>query len=206
MMLGLFAALAVVLLGHRARPTPPRHVHHATRRRPSRRSDAPGPEEWAQWLEAVAAHVRGGASLATAVQAAHRHHQLRGADIAPGAPLAAWVEARPGDPHEAVVAQVLTVAVALGGSVAATVQAGAALLRERAAVAAEASAHAAQARLSARVLTAVPLVFAGWNLVAGHGFRQALATPVGALAAVLGVLLSIAGWRWMHHLVDRVAR
>jgi tight adherence protein B len=107
------------------------------------------------------------------------------------------------DADEAVVAQALCAAILLGGSTAAVVQAGANLLRERAAVRAEAAAHSAQARLSARVLTCVPLAFAAWSAVASATFRRALLTPVGTLSVVLGVLTNTFGWWWMRRIVDR---
>jgi tight adherence protein B len=88
----------------------------------------------------------------------------------------------------------------------ATVQSGATLLHERAAVRAEALAHAAQARLSARVLTAVPVVFAAWNLTTSTTFRRAVCTPAGAVAAVAGAALSAVGWWWMQRVVQRVSR
>jgi len=200
------AAVVVVVLGLALHPwvSSGRRTPHAPRR--SRRGHAPPPDAWAQWLETVAANVRGGVGLSAAIDAAHHHHHLTGSNIAPGAGLRVLVDAHPDDPHEAVVTQVLTIAAALGGSVAATVQAGATVLRERAAIAAEAGAHAAQARLSARVLTAVPLVFAAWNLVTGDHYRRAVVSPVGAAAAGVGVALSVVGWRWMHRLVDRAAR
>ena len=205
-MLGVLAAATVVVLGHRLHGALPAAVRRTTIPSTRRRTRPPGPDQWAQWLDAVAAHVRGGASLAAAVHAAHEQRPCIGRHVAPGVPLHSIVEARPDDPHEGVVTQVLAVAAALGGAVAATVQAGAALLRERAAVAAEAQAHAAQARLSARVLTAVPVVFAVWNLATSAAYRRAALTPVGGAAIVLGVVLSIAGWWWMRHLVHRAAR
>ena len=105
------------------------------------------------------------------------------------------------DAGEAVVWQALAAAAAFGGATAATVQAGANLLRERAAVRAEAEAHSAQARLSARVLTAVPLAFAGWSATASATFRRALASPPGVAAASAGLCLNLLGWWWMRRIV-----
>lgn len=205
-MIAAVVLAAVLALAHRARPQPLRRSARPPHRWPKRRDTSPPPEAWAAWLDTLAAHVRGGASLAIALDATHEHHRLCGTCVRPGTAAAALVQARPADPHEAVVVQVLAVAAVLGGSVAATLQAGAALLRERAAVAAEARAHAAQARLSARVLTAVPLAFASWNLLASTSFRRAVLTPTGGLAVCLGATLSAVGWWWMHRLVERVSR
>ena len=84
--------------------------------------------------------------------------------------------------------------------------AAAALLRERDTIRAEASAHSAQARLSARVLTAVPLVFASWSTVTSDSFRHSLATPVGSACVALGAVLNLAGWRWMRRVVGGATR
>ncbi|MFM8267550.1 MAG: type II secretion system F family protein [Ilumatobacteraceae bacterium] len=156
---------------------------------------------WAALLDTTAAEVRSGASLSIAWTRALERHGL---DIDPNPGAAA--RRTPRDPDEAVVVQVVGAAVELGGPIAATLDAGAALLRERLATRADAAAHAAQARLSARVLTAVPLVFAAWSAASSSGFRTALLGGPGAVAACLGAGLNLAGWRWMRHIVERVAR
>jgi tight adherence protein B len=102
---------------------------------------------------------------------------------------------------EAVVVHVLATAARLGGPMAATVQSGAALLRERAAVREEARAHSAQARLSARVLTVVPMSFAAWSYAASSSFRHAVATPAGSASIAAGVAFNVVGWWWMRHIV-----
>jgi tight adherence protein B len=129
---------------------------------------------------------------------------IAGQAVAPGRSLADTVVGTTGDADEAVVVQSLAAASELGGPMAATIDAAAALLRERDAIRAEASAHSAQARLSARVLTAVPLVFASWSTVTSDSFRHSLATPVGSACVAMGTLLNVAGWRWMRRVVRRV--
>ena len=109
------------------------------------------------------------------------------------------------DPDLAVVRQTLEAAATFGGATASTVQSGANLLRERAAVRAEAAAHSAQARLSARVLTLVPVGFAAWSASVSRGFRAALTTPAGMTAAATGALLNLAGWAWMRRIVRSAA-
>lgn len=203
MMLGVAMAGAVFLAGCAVRP--PR-LRRCTAPAPARRrGSTPTADDWARWLHTVAAGVRSGDSIRAAVHHAHAHHALEGSVVHPDAPFDHLLRGAPHDRDEAVVVQVLAVAAALGGSVAATLQAGATLLHERAAVHAEAFAHAAQARLSARVLTAVPAVFAAWNVVGSASFRRAVCAPAGATAAAVGVVLSAAGWRWMHRIVRRVA-
>jgi len=201
---GLLVALAVCGLGVALHVPRPRAVRPAP---PTLwRSTDPDADEWSRWLDTVATHVRGGDSVRAAVEHAHAHLSLVGQEVRPGRSVDHFVDSRPNNRDEAIVVQVLAVATSLGGAVAATVQAGATLLHERAAVHAEALAHAAQARLSARVLTAVPVVFAAWNLTTSTTFRGAVCTPVGAVAAVAGATLSAAGWWWMQRVVQRVSR
>ncbi len=107
------------------------------------------------------------------------------------------------DADEAVVVQALRAAHALGGPTAATLDAASALLRERAVIRAEALAFSAQARLSARVLTAVPLVFAGWSALSSRNFRSALVSPIGLASAALGAACNLVGWWWMRRIVAK---
>ncbi len=107
------------------------------------------------------------------------------------------------DTDLAVVKQSIAGTLELGVPVATTLHHGAALLRERAAQRAEARAHSAQARLSAKVLTAVPLVFALWSASSSPTFGQALISPVGLVAASAGLLSNAIGWWWMRSIVDK---
>jgi hypothetical protein len=106
------------------------------------------------------------------------------------------------DADTALTVQAITAAAALGGPVAATLDEAAAVLRERLAGRAERRAHSAQARLSARVLTVVPLGFAAWSAVSSQRTRDAyLSSSAGAACACAGLVLNIAGWRWMRRIV-----
>jgi Flp pilus assembly protein TadB len=76
------------------------------------------------------------------------------------------------------------------------------VVRERQAWRAERHAQAAQARLSARMLTVLPLVVAGWGLVSGPRARQTyVESPATSVFAGLGVALNLVGWMWMRRLV-----
>lgn len=167
-------------------------------RRVGRRTTA---ATWAALLDTTAAEVRSGAALSVSWTRAVERHEP---DIDPTVAVAA--RRTPRDADEAVVIQVIGAAVELGGPIAATLDAGAVLLRERMAARADAAAHAAQARLSARVLTAVPVVFAAWSAASSAGFRDALLGGPGTIAACLGAGLNLAGWRWMRHIVERIGR
>ena len=149
--------------------------------------------EWAAFLDTTSTEVRGGSSLIAALAHSRLRHPT----------LAARVFSFDGDtdPDLAVAAQSISAALELGGPVAATLHHGAALLRERAAQRAEALAYSAQARLSARVLTAVPLLFTAWSAATSAGFRQAIASPTGLTAAAAGLACNTAGWWWMRRVV-----
>ena len=90
-------------------------------------------------------------------------------------------------------------------TMASTLDAASALLRERAAIRAEAHAYSAQARLSARVLTAVPLVFAAWSLGSSRSFRSAVLSQFGLASTAAGALCNLAGWWWMRQIVGKAA-
>ena len=150
--------------------------------------------------------VRTGSSLTAAVPNALDRSHTRGRVLTPGATLASieTVAATP-DPEEAVVLQALRAAHALGGPVAATLDAAAGLLRERAVIHSEALAFSAQARLSARVLTGVPLCFAAWSAASSRTFGAAVLSPVGMSSTVLGGMCNLLGWWWMRRIVSKAA-
>ena len=162
-------------------------------------ADAAG---WAAALERVAAEVRTGASLPAAIAAVEGlpgGATLLTAGAGPRPGLAA------GDDDAAYALHALGAAHDLGGPVAATLDNAAATLRERDAMRAEARAHSAPARLSAGVLTAVPLVFCAGNLATSPTFRDAWATSAGLVCAAVGAALNIVGWRWMRRTIRRAS-
>ena len=76
------------------------------------------------------------------------------------------------------------------------------IARERRAWRAERQSQAAQARLSARLLTMLPLAFAVWSTATSGRVRDAeLHQPVVAVCLVVGAALNAAGWWWMRRLV-----
>ena len=151
--------------------------------------------EWAAFLDTTSTEVRSGSSLIAALAHARSRHPT----------LAARVFSFDGnaDPDLAVVAQSVSTALELGGPVAATLHHGAALLRERAAQRAEAMAYSAQARLSAKVLTAVPLVFTVWSATTSATLRRAITGSTGLTAALAGLACNAVGWWWMRRIIAR---
>lgn len=93
------------------------------------------------------------------------------------------------------------VAVGLGGSPAAVLDRTASTLRQRAADRAERRTQAAQARMSAHVLTVVPLGLLVLLVLSDQGIRAAVATPVGAACIGGGLLLNGLGWIWMRAVI-----
>jgi len=154
--------------------------------------------EWAAYLDTTSTEVRSGSSLIAALA----HSRVRHPVLADRADVFGKGRADP-DPDLAVVTQSVATALELGGPVAATLHHGAALLREREAQRAEARAHSAQARLSAKVLTAVPLLFAVWNAATSATFRQTITSPTGLVAASAGLATNAIGWWWMRRIVDK---
>jgi Flp pilus assembly protein TadB len=161
-------------------------------RRRTRKATA---SEWAAFLDTTSTEVRSGSSLIAALAHSRLRHPA----------LAARVFSFDGDADAdlAVVAQSVSAALELGGPVAATLHHGAALLRERAAQRSEAIAYSAQARLSAKVLTAVPLVFTAWSAATSATFRQAITSSTGLTAAVTGLACNAVGWWWMRRIINR---
>jgi tight adherence protein B len=157
-------------------------------------------------LDAIARQVRSGSSLTTAaIEEIDRSSPLGDVvdRVAAGDTLSVALAAvGPREADLALTVQALSAAAHLGGPVAATLDEAAAVLRQRAAARAERRAHGSQARLSARVLTVVPLGFAAWSAFASQRTRDVyLSTAAGAICAVCGLALNLAGWRWMKRIV-----
>ena len=200
---GVALLLAVAMW---ARPrTRTRTIHQAQwPARRKRTATSPTVDEWAALLDSMAAEVRTGSSLAAALGQALTRSQPHGIVLTPDTTLAIVDEggATP-DADEAVVLHALRAAHALGGPTAATLDAASAMLRERAVIRGEAMAHSAQARLSARVLTGVPLVFAGWSMLSSRTFRSAVLSPIGLACAGAGGACNLLGWWWMRRIVAK---
>ena len=190
-------------------------VASATRRasrlaRPRRRTTAPTTGACIPLLERMAVEVRTGSSCRTALTMA-----FRSVDGAP-----AWVRAvvtacddgaalvdalravRTVGGDEALLRQALVGAASMGGGSGAALDRAAAVLRDRAAMSEERRAWGAQARLSARVLTIVPVAFGGWMLVSNESTRTAaIGSPIGLAALAAGAALNATGWWWMRKII-----
>lgn len=123
--------------------------------------------------------------------------------------LASWAEAHGGTPAGRVAATVgagLRVAAGTGGRAAGPLDALAAAMREEEAAVAEATAQAAQGRLSAVLLAALPVVSLSLSAVADPASVSALVVhPLGRLVFAAGVALEVLGMAWMRRILRTVS-
>lgn len=178
-----------------------------TRRRPwpRRRSPTPDPIALAHWCEGIARCVRGGDALRTAVD--------RPPDDASITAIVEAIRRHVADPHRtrltpdaALVAAVVSACLDQGGPSAEPLDRAAGVLRARAAERDERRVQSAQARLSAIVLTWLPVVVLVVLVVTSDGVRRVVTTPVGIMLVTAGSLLNLAGWWWMRRIVERASR
>ena len=157
-------------------------------------------------LEALANDVRSGTTLRAALEWAAAATHSSSARAAVAFSLRSTLERPTGGsahrPALAIAAQAIGAALTLGGSQARTLDTAASLLRERHAIDLERHAHSSQARLSAKVMTVVPIAFTTWVLLTNDAARQAASTTPGASAIVMGGCLNAAGWVWMRRIVQ----
>jgi len=173
---------------------------------PQRRRSRSKPPDYASLLDAISRQVRSGSNLASAAndeidRSSPLHVVVDRLDAGDSLAVAlAAVVAH--QPDLVLTVQALSATAHLGGPIAATLDEAAAVLRERAASRAERRAHGSQARLSARVLTVVPLGFALWSAVVSERTRDVfMSTAAGGLCAVGGCALNLVGWRWMKRII-----
>lgn len=179
------------------------------RGRGDRRADARLPD----LLEHAGRNLRSGLDLVSALESsAAAVGGVHGAAVAAatgrvasGARLAAalqpWVEAHARPPVRLAVGA-LEVASHTGGAPARALDGVAATLRARAVVADEARSLASQARASAAVLVALPVVVAAMGAAADPELAHTLlATPLGLGCLVTAAVLDTIGGWWMQRIV-----
>lgn len=218
------AVLMVMVTAARFRPRRARTLspHGVTRGRPvaflrrptprRRRRTAPSALAISAWCDELGRDLRSGSTLHAALltapddgptaraTAAMRLQLQRGRSVAE-----AVSDPNAGSgPHLRLVFQVIAISARLGGSAAAAIDRTGAMLRQRAADHEERQVHAAQARLSAHVLTAVPMAMLGLLAALDRDVRAAVVTPVGSACVMGGLVLNGVGWVWMRRIV-RVA-
>ena len=212
---GVVGALVLVIVGGRLRALTiaPRRLQPMRRRTAwqrltrRRRSQALGEIEVAAWCARVAAGVRAGSSLTSAVVEADAatvpgQRPFPGAALAltRGRRLAEALGPSPDGPGSAVglLTPVIVAAAELGGPAASALDRVADTLLARAAERAERRASSAQARLSARVLTLMPFGVLSVLVISEPSIRDVLTTPAGTACTIGGCALSGLGWWWMR--------
>jgi tight adherence protein B len=215
------AVLTVVVVAFRLRSVVPpgRDVGATSAARPRRqvvrwrRAPAdPRPDEVADWCELVARALRSGTSLSGSIAAGAAVDSAMAPmaatvmrQAARGEPLVVALDAVRVDPSSAagLGIAVLRSCARFGGPAAAPLERAAATLRAREAVLAEQRAHSAQARLSARVLTLIPVALLALLATTDAKVRAAILTPAGATVVVLGAALNGLGSLWMRRIIGR---
>lgn len=84
------------------------------------------------------------------------------------------------------------------------VEHAASVLRDVASTRADLRVATAQARLSARILTMLPLAVLAGGFVINSAFRESLLSVSVLLPLVIGIALNRTGWRWITHLLNGV--
>jgi Flp pilus assembly protein TadB len=162
----------------------------------------------------VARELRGGRSLGDALAVSARRHAHAApalvASLTSGSTPRAAIDgaitaAR--SPVDALVLRGLQLAHLTGGPMADTIDRVLERARDRAAFDAERRAHAAQARLSALVLTCLPVVVFGWSALTSERTRAALTgTPAVQWRVGIGLAWNAVGWWWIRTTMRRAAR
>lgn len=200
--------------GPGGRPGIRRHRERWFRRR--RRPMVVSPEAIADWADRLSRHVRHGSSLHAAIRDAppsddalrrlsepFRQRLDRGATVVDACDE--WSDhlgenTAPRAELLVTFASVVGAAAAVGGSAAAPLDRVAAAMRRHVSDDLERGAQSAQARLSARVLTLVPLAVLALLLATDDDVREIVASPTGAATVAAGLAINAAGAFWMHRI------
>ena len=179
-------------------------------------SPATTPPTITDFLDAIARDVRSGFSLASSfVQCSDQQSDdnhwsqpvaqqcLRGvvlADAIAECALPTWT------PEIRFASRTLAVASAGGAGVAPALEHSASVLREQQALMLDRDVQAAQAQLSTKVLTWLPIAVFAWIAITDPIARMfLLSTPVGMCCVATGITLNVSGRKWMSHVVDNIS-
>jgi tight adherence protein B len=185
-----------------------------------RRRSVLGPSAVGAWADDIARSLRHGATVRAAVlavvpdddclrtiTASLRHRLDRGATVTDAAD--AWSEhldgRRAGHRHLIAFGAVLGAAAQLGGSASVPLERFAATMRQHVSDDLERAAQSAQAKMSARVLTTVPLVMLTVLVATDADVRDVLAAPSGGGVVAAGLALNAVGAWWMRRIVAGAA-
>ena len=222
-MTAVLVALLVVLVGARlqVRPAPrdPRTPDAAAPWRPIRqrrrsghrtrgRGDPIDATNVAAWCDGLARAVSTGSTLVAAIREVEPPAECAAAVNSIRLALERGVALRDacaiefGSADLEVALTVLRACAAHGGPAAEALSRAAATLRARAADVADRRTQSAQARLSAKVMTILPLCMLALLLLTSGAVRGFATSPAGLVAIATGAAANGAGWRWMARLID----
>ena len=168
------------------------------------------------FLDAIARDVRSGFSLASSFvqcsdqQLDNNHWSqpvaqqcLRGvvlADALVECALPTWT------PEIRFASRTLAVASAGGAGVAPALEHSASVLREQQSLMLDRDVQAAQAQLSTKVLTWLPIAVFAWIAITDPIARSfLLSTPAGMCCVATGITLNVAGRKWMSRVVSDIS-
>ena len=168
------------------------------------------------FLDAIARDVRSGFSLASSFvqcsdqQLDNNHWSqpvaqqcLRGvvlADALVECALPTWT------PESRFASRTLAVASAGGAGVAPALEHSASVLREQQGLMLDRDVQAAQAQLSTKVLTWLPIAVFAWIAITDPIARSfLLSTPAGMCCVATGITLNVAGRKWMSRVVSDIS-
>ena len=168
------------------------------------------------FLDAIARDVRSGFSLASSFvqcsdqQLDNNHWSqpvaqqcLRGvvlADALVECALPTWT------PEIRFASRTLAVASAGGAGVAPALEHSASVLREQQSLMLDRDVQAAQAQLSTKVLTWLPIAVFAWIAITDPIARSfLLSTPTGMCCVATGITLNVAGRKWMSRVVSDIS-
>ena len=168
------------------------------------------------FLDAIARDVRSGFSLASSfVQCSDQQSDdnhwsqpvaqqcLRGvvlADALVECALPTWT------PEIRFASRTLAVASAGGAGVAPALEHSASVLREQQGLMLDRDVQAAQAQLSTKVLTCLPIAVFAWITITDPIARMfLLSTPLGLCCVATGITLNVAGRKWMSRVVSDIS-
>lgn len=106
-------------------------------------------------------------------------------------------------PNVALAVHAIRLCARQGGNVSESLDRAASTLRDRATASHERHAQSAQARLSAQVLTVLPIGFGGWTIATTQSVQQFVVTPAGLACITAGLTLNVVGWYSMSRIVQR---
>ena len=170
----------------------------------------------ADFLDAIARDVRSGFSLASSfVQCSDQQLDdnhwsqpvaqqcLRGvvlADALVECALPTWT------PEIRLASRALAVASAGGAGVAPALEHSASVLREQQGLMLDRDVQAAQAQLSTKVLTWLPIAVFAWIAITDPIARSfLLSTPAGMCCVATGITLNVSGRKWMSRVVSDIS-